>query len=109
MMRKTVLALACMTVGVGFLGMPASTASADPSAQKPAKLDTQLHVTLEYLLYLPADYEAKPTWPLVVFLHGAGERGDDLNLVKKHGPPKLIEQGKAFPFIVVSPQCAKDN
>jgi predicted peptidase len=41
-----------------------------------------------------------------VFLHGAGERGDDLERVKIHGPPKLIEKGKAFPAIVVSPQCA---
>jgi predicted peptidase len=41
----------------------------------------------------------------MLFLHGAGERGDDLELVKKHGPPKLIEAGKNFPFIVVSPQC----
>jgi predicted peptidase len=109
MMQKTTLILACATSGVVFLATRATTASAEPPAQTPARLDTQLSVKLDYLLYLPADYEAKPSWPLVVFLHGAGERGDDLNLVKKHGPPKLIEEGKAFPFIVVSPQCAKDN
>jgi len=38
-----------------------------------------------------------------------GERGDDLSLVKKHGPPKLIDAGRQFPFIVVSPQCPKDR
>ena len=42
---------------------------------------------------------------LLMFLHGAGERGSDLQLVKKHGPPKMIEAGETFPFIVVSPQC----
>jgi predicted peptidase len=42
---------------------------------------------------------------VLLFLHGAGERGSDLNQVKTHGPPKLIEAGKEFPFIVVSPQC----
>ena len=42
---------------------------------------------------------------MLVFLHGSGERGTDLQLVKKHGPPKLIEEGKQFPSIVVSPQC----
>ncbi|MCL5280100.1 MAG: prolyl oligopeptidase family serine peptidase [Planctomycetes bacterium] len=64
-------------------------------------------VSLKYLLYLPQGYGEKKDqkWPLVLFLHGAGERGNDLNLVKKHGPPKLIDQGKEFPFIVVSPQC----
>jgi len=62
---------------------------------------------MDFLLYLPKGYEQQPKWPLVLFLHGAGERGDDLSLVKKHGPPKLIENGKEFPFIVVSPQCPK--
>jgi predicted peptidase len=45
----------------------------------------------------------------LLFLHGAGERGDNLDLVKRHGPPKLIEAGKEFPFIVVSPQCPADK
>jgi predicted peptidase len=64
-------------------------------------------VSLKYLLYLPKGYGEKKDqkWPLMLFLHGAGERGDDINLVKKHGPPKLIDAGKEFPFIVVSPQC----
>ena len=62
--------------------------------------------TCKYLLSLPKSYgEEDQKWPLILFLHGAGERGSDLNLVKKHGPPKLIEQGAEFPFIVVSPQC----
>lgn len=64
-------------------------------------------VTLRYLLYLPADYEKKASdkWPLVLFLHGSGERGDDIEKVKIHGPPKLVSEGKEFPFILVSPQC----
>lgn len=60
---------------------------------------------INYLLYLPKDYEAKDKLPLLLFLHGAGERGSDLNLVKKNGPPRLIEEGKDFPLVVVSPQC----
>jgi predicted peptidase len=43
----------------------------------------------------------------MLFLHGAGERGDNLDDVKKHGPPKLISQKKDFPFIVVSPQAGR--
>ncbi|MFC1758265.1 prolyl oligopeptidase family serine peptidase [Planctomycetota bacterium] len=61
--------------------------------------------TLRYLLYLPKDYDQQAKHPVLLFLHGAGERGADLSSVKVHGPPKLIEQGKSFPFIVVSPQC----
>jgi len=61
---------------------------------------------MRYLLYLPDGYkqDGGKRWPLLVFLHGAGERGDDLELVKIHGPPKLVEAGKRMPFIVVSPQ-----
>jgi predicted peptidase len=73
--------------------------------QKSARLDTQVKVQMDYLLYLPKDYEQQESWPLLLFLHGSGERGDDLELVKTHGRPKLIAAGKDFPFIVVSPQC----
>ena len=65
-------------------------------------------VTLNYLLYLPDGYgKDDKAWPLVLFLHGAGESGNDLNKVKKHGPPKLTEAGKDFPCIVVSPQSPR--
>jgi len=62
---------------------------------------------LDYLLYLPVDYDASRAqgWPLILFLHGACERGSDLARVKYHGPPTLIGQGTNFPAIVVSPQC----
>ncbi|HEX2960713.1 MAG TPA: prolyl oligopeptidase family serine peptidase [Ignavibacteriales bacterium] len=67
-------------------------------------------VSTDYLLYLPQDYgKDEKKWPLVLFLHGAGERGSDINIVKRHGPPKLVEQGKDFPFILVSPQCPEDQ
>jgi predicted peptidase len=58
-----------------------------------------------YLLFLPAGYEGQEQWPLVVFLHGAGERGDDLKLVKKHGPPKIVDERPEFEFLVASPQA----
>jgi predicted peptidase len=62
-----------------------------------------------YLLYLPADYDkSKDKWPLIMFLHGAGERGSNIEVVKKHGPPKMIAEGKSFDFIIVSPQCPND-
>jgi len=66
---------------------------------------------IDYLLYLPKDYAKSTTkrWPLVLFLHGAGERGSDLELVKKHGIPRRVEEGASFPFIAVSPQCPTDD
>jgi predicted peptidase len=64
-------------------------------------------VTIRYWLFVPADYSADESkrWPLVLFLHGSGERGDDLELVKKHGPPKLLDSQPAIPAVVISPQC----
>jgi len=67
-----------------------------------------------FWLYLPADYSTtgENSWPLLLFLHGSGEKGDDLELVKKHGPPKLLQQEaqqKAWPFITVSPQCPRET
>ncbi len=74
------------------------------SAQQKAE---QFNIPVSYLLYLPKDYNKDTTkkWPLMIFLHGSGEAGTDLEKVKVHGPAKLIEQGKQYPFIVVSPQA----
>lgn len=68
-------------------------------------------IGLEFLLYLPEGYEKEDDerWPLVVFLHGAGERGDDLSKVAIHGPPKKVAAGESFPFILASPQCPEDS
>jgi len=63
-------------------------------------------VEVNYLLHLPSDYGKDPyqKWPLILFLHGSGERGSDLELLKKQPLPKTLDQQKDFPFIVVSPQ-----
>ena len=67
-------------------------------------------LSCQYLLFLPAGYgEKQQRWPIILFLHGAGERGSDLKKVKTHGPPKIVEKQKDFPFIVVSPQCPEDR
>ena len=65
-----------------------------------------LPVSLKYYIYLPNNYhESNSNFPLVLFLHGAGERGDDLNMVEMHGIPKIINNGEEFPFITIAPQC----
>jgi len=62
---------------------------------------------LDYLLFVPRDYQESSTilWPLILFLHGRGESGDNLNIVKRHGIPRVIEEAEDFPCITVSPQC----
>ena len=60
--------------------------------------------SLRYLLYLPEGYKTVlKSWPLVLFLHGSGERGTDLKTLERQGLPKLAA-GRSFPFILVAPQ-----
>jgi predicted peptidase len=76
------------------------------TAQHLAKKITK-SVECQYLQFLPDAAAADSTnrWPLIVFLHGAGERGTNLSKVAVHGPPKVVKTRPDFPFIVVSPQC----
>ena len=61
----------------------------------------------DYLAYLPLDFRHGNgrSWPLLLNLHGSGERGDDLQLLYRTGLPTAIAEGMHLPFIVVSPQC----
>jgi predicted peptidase len=86
-----------------------AVAADSPQQEKSFEKEVTVKVKTKYLLYLPTGYESdKKEWPLILFLHGAGESGDNLDKVKVHGPPKLIENKKMdFPCIVVSPQSAR--
>jgi predicted peptidase len=81
--------------------------------QQAMMLETQITKTerLPYLLSLPAGYndDAKKDWPLILFLHGAGERAlNDMTLLRKHGIPRVAEE-RDLPFITISPQCPPNS
>jgi predicted peptidase len=108
------LLTACFALAACIQGLATAAESPAPGEQVAASTtvkvkgdDGDRDATLRYWLYLPDEYDSKANakWPLILFLHGSGERGDDLEKVKIHGPPKLAAQGKAFPFVLVSPQC----
>ena len=91
-------------------------AAAKPAAAKPAagiqveaSFETSQAGTIEYLLYLPKDYEQQDRLPMMLFLHGRGESNGPLSLVAKWGPPRLVAQGDEMPYIIVSPQCPKSD
>ena len=68
------------------------------------------HFNFKYAQYLPKDYDPKQSYPLVFFLHGAGERGDDLDLaVNNSFMQHTRNEGKEYPFIFVAPQCPQDK
>jgi len=66
---------------------------------------------LHYILTVPETKQAPEAgWPLLLFLHGAGERGDDLALVAVHGPPKLVDEIPELSHcVLLSPQCPADR
>ncbi|UYQ93463.1 hypothetical protein MKQ68_25695 [Chitinophaga horti] len=66
-------------------------------------------ISSQYLLYIPEGYNEhqEKLWPMIVYLHGQGERGTDIDLVKNMGLPKKAASDKNFPFIVIAPQCNK--
>lgn len=65
---------------------------------------------LHYLLQTPSGKKPESGWPFILFLHGYGECGTDLEQVKKHGPPKLVRKIDALKgCIIVSPQCPRDS
>ena len=67
------------------------------------------HLRLNYLQYLPPGHSSAPgaqpgRWPVILFLHGGGERGTDLELVINQGAIK-VAQDRGLPFVMLAPQC----
>ncbi|KAB2838418.1 MAG: hypothetical protein F9K45_11365, partial [Melioribacteraceae bacterium] len=58
----------------------------------------------DYLLYIPENINKNEKLPVLLFLHGNGERGNDINNVKVNGPLYEVENGRDFPFIIIAPQ-----
>jgi predicted peptidase len=85
-----------------------------PSAQQPFSTTLQVRhgkgeavaEEVNGLLYLPADYGRDPQrrWPLIVFLHGSGERGYDPQRLAAIGLPQILQSRSDLPFVAVSPQ-----
>lgn len=74
------------------------------------KWESDVYYNFGYVKYLPKDYDENRKYPLVFFLHGAGEKGDDLDVASRHGYMKYVrEEGKEYPFIFIAPQCPSDK
>lgn len=100
----TVLAALAIGASAGMADLRAQAPLAAGQHPQPA-LDP---VGYEYQLFLPpgvaeAGRRGEARWPLLLFLHGSGERGNDVARVKVHGPPKIADRDPNFPFILVSP------
>lgn len=61
---------------------------------------------MNYKVFYPDDYK---DLPLIVYLHGAGERGENSLHLYRHGVPKLIQEGREYPAVILCPQCPAFN
>ena len=70
------------------------------------KIDSKLSPKLNYSVTTPTNFSKEEKLPLIVFLHGAGERGDDIDKVKVYCIPKLFCKNQDLERVVtLSPQC----
>src|SRR5690606_27530634 len=68
------------------------------------------YLSLNYELVLPAHYinTGDTKWPLIVFLHGSGRRGNDISMLDAYGLNHLAKNDKSFKFLLLTPQCPLD-
>lgn len=71
-----------------------------------AQITSKPKADYPYLLYLPKEYSTnEKNFPLIIYLGGGSQKGNDLDKLKTYGIPYYIEQGHEYPFIIASPQC----
>ncbi len=87
----------------------AQSAEPAPGKQVEQTFKSADSAEIRYLLYLPENYKPDSALPVMLFLHGRGESDGPLSVVAKWGPPLLIERGDKLPYILVSPQCPKED
>jgi predicted peptidase len=80
----------------------------EPQLLRVSYHSARMNTERDYFVYLPRGFDQQKKWPVMLFLHGNGERGDgkgELDYVLKHGP--LFEawaQKRDLPFVIISPQ-----
>ncbi|MGQ9504990.1 MAG: alpha/beta hydrolase-fold protein [Thermogutta sp.] len=79
-----------------------------------AKLEKKVYTdgeggSLPYRLWKPENYDPNKKYPLIVFLHGAGERGDDNEAQLKNDEFLTLVLDPDHPAILIAPQCPRDS
>jgi len=109
-LRITQFALIIPILLLAITAVAAETGIPDPVVKKtlPAEIHTEC-LNPEYFFYQPQSIGNKEPLPLLIYLHGKGERGTKIWKVRKHGPLKKSPDGIDFPFAILAPQCLKDE
>lgn len=100
---RTAVQLFCLL----FFLLSSAAVSAQDLSLYQKKIFVQGKDSLRYRMLLPEHYDGSKKYPLILFLHGAGERGNDNEIQLVHGADLFLRQDirRDFPAIVVFPQC----
>lgn len=67
--------------------------------------EDSITIPYKYLIYTPKEKPASGKYPLLLFLHGSGERGNDLKLLQRYSLLSFYKDTAKFPFLLIMPQC----
>ncbi len=96
-----------LIIVLAFMCMPFSAMAIDVKNNSEAKYYVEGEAILLYRLILPENYDESKSYPLILFLHGAGERGDDNTSQLKNAVQRIADN--APNAIIVAPQCPQNN
>jgi predicted peptidase len=113
--RASTLAVVLLAA-VAAAQAPVSAGAADkglPAGRSLHRLSLRDPLTdhVNYLLYVPPAYErgSESSWPLILFLHGSEQRGDDPRKLQDLALLAFAEKNRDFPFITIIPQCPSNT
>ena len=81
-----------------------SSIMAQSSYQSYTFIESTTGRKMKYWLYIPDNLTKRTFVPLMIYLHGDGSRGDNINLVNNYAYPKYIKNGEKYPFMMIAPQ-----
>jgi len=111
MKRRELLPLLAGAAAATAGAAPVGKAVSQPELRRVSYRSARTGAERDYFVYLPPGHASQREWPVMLFLHGDGERGDgkaELDFVLTHGP--LFEawcQKRDLPFVIISPQLPK--
>jgi predicted peptidase len=106
--RRELFPLVAGAAGLPAVALAATGKPAESQLKRVSYQSARTKAERDYFVYLPPGHASRKDWPVMLFLHGNGERGDaksELDYVLAHGP--LFEawcQRRDLPFIIISPQ-----
>lgn len=73
------------------------------------KYEEKIFRDIKYLIRYPNNYKEGDKYPVIMFFHGAGSRGNDINVLRNNPYFQITDKYEDFPFITVAPLCSANT